>query len=43
MKTLGEKMVYRNAGEFCLFGTGNTEAKTTGNIQPKIFHDEKNQ
>lgn len=41
METHEEKLVYRIAGEFCLFDTGNTEAKTPGNIQPKIVHDEK--
>lgn len=42
METLEKKkLVYGNAGEFCLFDTGNTEAKTPGNIQPKTVHDEK--
>lgn len=41
METLEEKLGYGNAGEFCLFDTGNTEAKTHGNIQPKTVHDEK--
>lgn len=43
METLEEKLVYGNTGEFCLFDTANTEAKTSGNIQPKIVHDQKDQ
>lgn len=41
METHEEKLVYGIAGEFCLFDTGNTEAKTPGNIQPKTVHDGK--